>query len=138
MSSRNGLTIAGLAVAGAAGYYLYSAGGDPKVAEKQLEADASKASAKVRSELPGRTKEAEKTAQSYEKKGEALATSAGKKFDEAFADTKSKLAQTKEQAESYRKDAAKELNKDIDKFDKTVEKKTAEAKSGLSSWFGGK
>lgn len=37
MSSRNGLTIAGLAVAGAAGYYLYSAGGDPKVAEKQFE-----------------------------------------------------------------------------------------------------
>jgi hypothetical protein len=26
----------------------------------------------------------------------------------------------------------------IDKFDSTVEKKAAEAKSGLSSWFGGK
>lgn len=35
--SRRGLTIAGLAVAGGAGYYLYSAGGSPKVAEKQFE-----------------------------------------------------------------------------------------------------
>lgn len=33
-----------------------------------------------------------------------------------------------------RKDA---LNK-IDKFDAVVEKKASEAKSGLSSWFGGK
>lgn len=35
--SRNGLTVAGLAVAGGVGYYLYSAGGDPKVAQKNLE-----------------------------------------------------------------------------------------------------
>lgn len=48
------------------------------------------------------------------------------------------MASAKDQAEQYRKDAAKELNKDIDKFDKTVEKKTSEAKSGISSWFGGK
>ncbi len=37
MSGRPGLTIAGLALAGGAGYYLYSAGGDPKVAQKNLE-----------------------------------------------------------------------------------------------------
>lgn len=35
--SRRGLTIGGLAVAGGVGYYLYSAGGDPKVAQKQFE-----------------------------------------------------------------------------------------------------
>jgi hypothetical protein len=28
--------------------------------------------------------------------------------------------------------------KSVDKFDATVEKKAAEAKSGISSWFGGK
>merc|ERR1712225_216091 len=42
--SRRGLTIAGLALAGGAGYYLYSAGGDPKVAQKKMEADAHKLS----------------------------------------------------------------------------------------------
>lgn len=35
--SRRGLTILGLAAAGGAGYYLYSAGGDPKVAQKNFE-----------------------------------------------------------------------------------------------------
>lgn len=35
--SRRALTIGGLLVAGGAGYYLYSAGGDPKVAQKNLE-----------------------------------------------------------------------------------------------------
>jgi hypothetical protein len=35
--SRRALTIGGLVVAGGAGYYLYSAGGDPKVAQKNLE-----------------------------------------------------------------------------------------------------
>ena len=35
-----------------------------------------------------------------------------------------------------RKETGKELKDTIDKFDQTVEKKTAEAKSGISSWFG--
>ena len=34
--------------------------------------------------------------------------------------------------------AGKDLNGAIDKFDKTVEDKAAKAKSGISSWFGGK
>lgn len=33
-------------------------------------------------------------------------------------------------------DTRKELNETVDKFDKTVERKTSEAKSGISSWFG--
>ena len=93
--SRRALTIGGLVVAGAAGYYLYTAGGDPKVAQKNFEgmelgvpsfsiplltrlttADASKASAKLKSEVPGKTKE-------VEKKGEAYAQSAGSKLDSA-------------------------------------------------------
>lgn len=40
--------------------------------------------------------------------------------------------------EQYKKETGSSLNSSIDKFDKTVEKKTAEAKSGISSWFGGK
>jgi len=93
--SRRALTIGGLIVAGGAGYYLYSAGGDPRLAQKNFEgravrpsappppqltclatADAAKASAKVKSEAPGRAKEAEK-------QGEAIAQSAGSKFDSA-------------------------------------------------------
>lgn len=35
--SRRALTIGGLIIAGGAGYYLYSAGGDPKLAQKNLE-----------------------------------------------------------------------------------------------------
>ena len=95
-------------------------------------------------------------AKEAEKKGEAYATSAGSKLDNAVRDginivdvhrltmfdqvggAKSKLADASSKADQYRKEAAKEINKEVDKFDKTVEKKTSEAKSGISSWFGGK
>ena len=53
-------------------------------------------------------------------------------------DAKSKLSETQAKAEQFRKDTGKEVNKAIDKFDTTVERKTSEAKSGISSWFGGK
>ena len=35
--SRRGITVLGLAAAGGVGYYLYNAGGDPKVAQKNIE-----------------------------------------------------------------------------------------------------
>ena len=44
----------------------------------------------------------------------------------------STMAQAQESAKGTRKDA----NAAIQDFDKTVEKKAAEAKSGISSWFG--
>merc|ERR1712225_17802 len=84
--SRRGLTIAGLALAGGAGYYLYSAGGDPKVAQKKMEADAHKLSAEVKHDLPGRGKEAEK-------KGEVFTSQAGREIDKATAEAKAKLAE---------------------------------------------
>lgn len=56
------------------GYYLYNAGGSPKVAEKQFEADLSKASAKIKSEVPGKTNQAQK-------EGEKFASEAGAKVD---------------------------------------------------------
>ncbi|KAK5057834.1 hypothetical protein LTR84_011835 [Exophiala bonariae] len=115
--SRRGLTVGGLAVAGGVGYYLYSAG-----------ADAHKVSAQVKSEIPGREKEAEK-------KGEVLAQQAGQKFDRASADAKSKLAEAEAKAKEVRDKTGKELNSAIDKFDKTVEDKAAKAKSGISGWF---
>ncbi|MCJ1227343.1 hypothetical protein MMC12_003998 [Toensbergia leucococca] len=141
----------GLSVAGAGGYYLYAAGGDPKVAQKKIEHDAASASAKLKSELPGSGKEA-KT------QGEEWAQKAGSKLDntvdEARAQVKaadaqigakmseadSKLHQLKSDGisklEETRKTTGKELKDTVNTFDKTVEKKTAEAKSGISSWFG--
>lgn len=87
----------GLTAAGGIGYYLYGAGGSPKAAEKQFEgwysvqcyvkashvliellADASKASAKIQGELPGRGTQAKK-------QGEAWATEAGNKLDSAVS-----------------------------------------------------
>lgn len=102
----------GLTAAGGVGYYLYSAGGSPKAAEKQFEgmsrhptptfslnyeldllshmtlslvsvltkalADMSKASAKVKGELPGRANQAQHQAEAY-------GHQAGAKFDEAVS-----------------------------------------------------
>lgn len=51
------------------------------------------------------------------------------KFDKFKNDSAAQFEKTK-------KDKGKELNQSIDTFDKTVEKKAADAKSGISSWFG--
>lgn len=62
-----------------------------------------------------------------------------------IAASQAELAKAKASAESYSKDAeayardAKAATlKKVDEFDKTVEAKAAQAKSGVSSWFGGK
>jgi hypothetical protein len=52
---------------------------------------------------------------------------AGAEFDKLKAQGGQKFEETR-----------REVNKDIDQFDRKVEKKTSEAKSGISSWFGGK
>ncbi|KAI9673065.1 MAG: hypothetical protein M1829_004379 [Trizodia sp. TS-e1964] len=131
MSSRQISIALGLAAAGAGGYYLYSAGGNPQVAKKQIEYDASRASAKVKSELPGSGKQ-------IEKKGEEWATRAGAKIDSTIDDARAKLDRAGKDADQYRKDAAKDLQNKIDKVDKKVEEGAAKAKSGVSGWFGGK
>ncbi len=51
------------------------------------------------------------------------------KFDQLKSDGASQFDKTKNETR-------KELNETVDKFDKTVERKTSEAKSGISSWFG--
>ncbi|KAI1865872.1 uncharacterized protein JN550_008130 [Neoarthrinium moseri] len=107
MSKSKAPLLIGLTAAGGIGYYLYGAGGNATVAQKNAEADAHKLSAKVKSEIPGRANEAEKRAESY-------GAQAGAKFDSAASTLKK-----------------------VDEFDRKVEQKTAEAKSGISSWFGG-
>lgn len=51
------------------------------------------------------------------------------KFEKLKNDTASQFDKSKN-------DTKKEFNQSIDNFDKTVERKTADAKSGISSWFG--
>ena len=69
------------------------------------------------------------------------------KINEADSKMTREFGKAEGKVEQFSKDSAKTLEKDknstskslsegIDKFDKTVEKKTAEAKSGVSSWFG--
>ncbi|KAL1845373.1 hypothetical protein Daus18300_014555 [Diaporthe australafricana] len=131
MSRSRAPLILGLTAAGGVGYYLYGAGGNAKVAEKQFEADIHKASAKVKGELPGR-------GQQFEKEAQATGREAGAKFDEALAKTQAELQKGKAEAAAYAKDAKSATIAEIDKFDKKVEEKTAQAKSGVSGWFGGK
>ncbi|KAF1981328.1 hypothetical protein K402DRAFT_342639 [Aulographum hederae CBS 113979] len=132
---------AGVAAAGA-GYYLYSAGGSPRVAEKQMEHDASRFSTSIKDQLPGREKEVKTSAKVY-------AEQAGQKVDDAIAQAKAKTQEVDATAARYQKDAGKileqykkETGKDvtaaIDKFDKTVEEGAAKSKSWAGSWFGGK
>ncbi|KAI0185896.1 hypothetical protein EV127DRAFT_411775 [Xylaria flabelliformis] len=128
--ARMPIILGGTAAAGI-GYYLYTAGGDGKVAKKQAEADAHKLSSKVRDELPGRGKEAEKDAQLYGRQ-------AGAKVDNALHKTEAELSKAKAEAEAYAKDTKNATLKKIDEFDKKVETEASKAKSGISSWFGGK
>ncbi|GAB7350027.1 hypothetical protein MBLNU459_g0701t1 [Dothideomycetes sp. NU459] len=134
--------IATLALGSGAGYYLYSAGGKPKVAEKQMEHDAARLSSKIKGDLPGKGKEFKTEAKLY---GEE----AGAKIDDTIAAAKSKTrdidakleayrADAEKNLEKYKKEAGKELNSAVDKFDKTVEDAAAKTKSGISGWFGGK
>ena len=76
MAGRRIFTWGGLAAVGAGTYYLYSAGGDPKLAEKKFERmssfntlsrqglivadDAATAARRVKGDFPGRDKEAKK------------------------------------------------------------------------------
>ncbi|CAG8974715.1 hypothetical protein HYALB_00010107 [Hymenoscyphus albidus] len=106
-----------LAAAGGVGYYLYTAGGSPKVAEKQFESDISKASAKLKSEMPGRTNQAQKETEKW-------GSEAGAKVDSLVEKAK---------AEAARAESA--TMKKIDEVDRKVEAQAAKAKS---SWFSGK
>ncbi|GAB7358756.1 hypothetical protein MBLNU230_g3984t1 [Neophaeotheca triangularis] len=141
MSRRVAVPVA-VGAAGFAGYYLYNAGGDPKAAEKRVEYDAARASANVRSHLPGAEKEA-KTG------GEVLAADAEKAYKDAASQAKDATSKVDAKLEDYRKEAESklegarkstgdELTKAVDKFDKSVEEGASKAKSGISSWFGGK
>ena len=128
----------GLVTAGGVGYYLYTAGGSPTAAEKQFESDLSRASEKVKSELPGRGTPAKKEAEKWGSEAGAKLDSAADKARAELAKAEGRFDQYKKDADQYRKDAAHSTLKKIDEVDGKVEAQAAKAKSGLSSWFGGK
>ncbi|KAL9533089.1 hypothetical protein SMMN14_03822 [Sphaerulina musiva] len=140
--SQRAVTIGGGALLAGVGYYLYAAGGDPKVAEKKFEADAARASNKVQSQLPGAGKEAKKDAELYGEEAKS-------KFNQLVQDGKQEAHKVDAKLAEYRKDAQstlnsaatdaqKNANKAIDQFDQKVTEGAAKAKSGISSWFGSK
>ncbi|KAF6229715.1 hypothetical protein HO173_011362 [Letharia columbiana] len=140
----------GLPVAAIGGYYLYAAGGEPKVAQKKAEHDAESAKASLKGQNISGAE--------AKKQGEEWAQIAGSKIDHTVDDVRNKVHDadktisakvseaeakfeklknnTASQFDKSKNDTKKEFNQSIDNFDKTVERKTAEAKSGISSWFG--
>ncbi|KAJ6096351.1 hypothetical protein N7486_007097 [Penicillium sp. IBT 16267x] len=131
----------GLAAAGAGGYYLYRSGGDVKRAKQEMKIDADKA----REKLP-RGERAEKVGQEVGKEA-----STGAVVDEAIDNARSKFklderipemtgeAQRqyqdgKKKIDELRGEAKNKINSEIDRVDRTVEQKAAEAKG----WFGSK
>jgi len=123
--------VLGLAAAGGVGYYLYHAGGKPKVAEKKIESDVHKAAADIKSQLPGYGIEAEK-------EGKKLGQEIGSKVDSAFASADKQFSKAKSDGEAFAKGAKADAMKKLDEIDRKVEEGTAKAKSSVSSWFGGK
>ncbi|KAM4057552.1 calcofluor white hypersensitive protein [Hirsutella rhossiliensis] len=122
--------ILGLGAAGGIGYYLYSAGGNAKAAENKFESDVHRASANIKSQLPGSSPNAEKELKGY-------GAEAGSKLDKAWSEADKQASRLKSNTEAYAKDAKAEAMKAVDKFDQKVEDGTAKAKGGISSWFGG-
>lgn len=58
------------------------------------------------------------------------------KITKKFGEAENKFGQLKDESAASLERSKKDAGASIDKFDKTVERKTAEAKSGISSWFG--
>jgi hypothetical protein len=128
MSRSRAPVLIATAAAGGIGYYLYSAGGSPKVAQKEFESDAHKAAAKIRGEVPS------KPHTDATREGAKI----GSKIDSAISTADKEFSKAKHETESYAKSAKAETLKKIDEIDRKVEEKAAASKGYLSSWFGSK
>ncbi|PLB53053.1 hypothetical protein P170DRAFT_507764 [Aspergillus steynii IBT 23096] len=137
MSKNRTGVYAALAVAGAGGYYLYRAGGDPNAAKEAIKHDADRA----RNQTPNLNQ--------AERAGEKTGADAQAQFQDAKNAAVDKAQNAQAQAsgiahdginklDEYRQDASSKLRTNVDKFDNAVEEKAAEAKGSVSGWFGGK
>lgn len=60
------------------------------------------------------------------------------RYEQTKAEAQRKFEEGKREASNLADRTAAETNKAIDKFDQSVTEGAAKAKSGISSWFGGK
>jgi len=126
----------GLAAAGAGGYYLYRAGGDPKQAKDQAKVDVETA----KNRLPG-GEQAERVGEKVGEQASAdineVAQVAREKAKPDDGNIKQHAREGIEKIDQVRHDTARSMGTTIDKLDRKVEEKASEAKKGISSWFGG-
>lgn len=59
-----------------------------------------------------------------------------RKIGAKMSEAETKMEQMKAESIAKAKDLRQDTDKKIDQFDETVIRKTKEAKSGISSWFG--
>ncbi|BDD56790.1 hypothetical protein MAP00_002211 [Monascus purpureus] len=128
MSNRT-LLYAGLAAAGAGGYYLYRAGGSPQAAKENIKEDARKA----REAVP----RGSNAAHAGEVAGEGVSN-----IDEAVNNARSQgkpdeiIPEATERGRSRIDQARRDMETSVNRFDRKVEDKTGEAKGKLSGLFG--
>ncbi|KAL2014060.1 hypothetical protein VTN00DRAFT_1585 [Thermoascus crustaceus] len=126
----------GLGLAGMGGYYLYQAGGDPNTAKNKLKDDANKA----RANIP-RGGQAEKI-------GEKIGAEANANIDETVENARDKARadgvignaadDSLNKIDEIRHEAARKMGTSVDKLDRKIEDKAAEAKNNIKGWFGSK
>ncbi|RPB17141.1 hypothetical protein P167DRAFT_531401 [Morchella conica CCBAS932] len=121
----------GLGAAAIVGYYLYTAGGDPNVAKKEMKHDAASASTTVRDQLPGRGKEAKASVE------EAFAR-VGSEVDSTVREGKNRIAQGQKVLEETKDRAGSKIMNAVDQADLKLEEEAAKAKKSVGGWFGGK
>ncbi|KAK3686052.1 hypothetical protein B0T22DRAFT_482962 [Podospora appendiculata] len=131
MSKSRAPLVLGAGALGAVGYYLYSSGGDPSLAKKQVERDSHRAAENIKEKLPS-------SSANYKKDGQEVGKEIGAKFDNAVSSTEKELTKIKNDTETYAKQARADTLKKIDEIDRKVEEGAAKSKGYFSSWFGGK
>ncbi len=103
---------------------MYQAGGDPKAAQKRVEADAAKASNELKSSLPGSGKEVKKDAEVVGQDVKSSVQNAAKDARKKIDSTDVKLDEYRREAEMNASAAAQrvegKLKEGVDKFDKNV------------------
>ena len=112
----------GIAAASAAGYYFYTAGGDPTAARKQAQHDAYK--------LTGQNAEA------HQKSAEAGFARAGSSIDRSVADGKDRISVGVHKLDEQGGRVKQDVLGKIDQADRKIEQEAAKAKGGIMSWFG--
>ncbi|CAK7197577.1 hypothetical protein SEUCBS139899_000225 [Sporothrix eucalyptigena] len=130
--------VLGLALAGGAGYYLYSAGGSPKVAEKNFENDLKYARDRASGKADEVRTDAEKFGAETGAKVDTAIAKAQSEYNRATANARDAARDAQANVQKHVEDARTSVNKSIDAFDKKVEDTASKTKSNVSSWFGGK